>query len=285
MDTHATVLLHQLKIAEAESLMRQCHQLRERILGPNHVDTLTTLGNLGSLLADEGRWVDAEQIHRDVIKRSEQAGRSNNPESFATYANLGTALFAQDRFEESEKVLVDLLKKTNPICGAEHPDTLHTQHILARVLAGAGRWADAEKIARDTLKIRKRDMPRHEGTGRTLLVLGHVLVEKGELVDAESFLRDALAIFQDKYAMKTELTAQAENWLGTIQLRRCEFGVAETLLIRSCGPLLTASAISEAERRELIGHLVELYDAWGKADAAAEWTKRIEEVSSSAQQH
>ena len=39
----------------------------------------------------------------------------------------------------------------------------------------------------------------------------------------------------------------------------------------------------EAGRRELIEHLVELYNASGKADAAVEWTKRIKEVSRSVQ--
>jgi tetratricopeptide (TPR) repeat protein len=284
LDTYASVLQNQRKPAEAEPLMRQCYKFRERILGPNDPHTIITLGNLGFLLAENGRWADAEKVCRDVLERRKQAGSDNSMEAFANVSNLGFALFGQGQLDDSEKLLRELREKAKDKCGERHPITLNIQHIRARVLAGARQWDDAEKLARETLAIRREVTPRQEGTGRTLLVLGRVLIEKGELAKAEPLLREAFDLFRANYAMKTELTAQAENWLGTIQLRGGKFGDAETLLIRSCGPLLTAPAISEAERQELIGHLVELYNAWGKANAAAEWTKRIEEVASSVKQ-
>ena len=199
-------------------------------------------------------------------------------DSFANVANLGIALFGQDRFAEAKEVLDTLRAKAIQKCGPEHYFTLNIQHILARVLAGAGRWDEAEALARATLAVRRRVTPGHEGTGRTLLILGWVLVEKGALEEAEPLLGEALVLFREKYAMETDLAAQAENWLGTIQSRRGAFSDAEKSLLASCGPLLTAPALSAAERKVVLGHLVELYQAWGKADDEAVWKKRSDQI-------
>ena len=278
LDTYASALQHQRKPAEAEPLMRQCYELREKILGPNHADTLISLGNLAFLLLDNGRWAEAEKVLREVVKRDKQAGRSDKLESFAAVSNLALALFAQDQFQAAIELQTALRVKAIRICSPEHPITLNIQHILARVLAGDRQWDAAEDLARKTLEIRRRVTPGQEGMGRTLLILGRVQVEKGTLDAAESSLLEARAIFQEKYAIKTELAAQAENWLGTIQLRRGAFDEAESLLLASSGPLLTAPAISASERRVAIGHLVELYKARGKVDDAETWARRIEQL-------
>jgi tetratricopeptide (TPR) repeat protein len=279
MDTYGSVLQHQGKPEQAEAILRECFRLREKVLGPTNEGTVTTLGNLAFVYLDNGRWAEAEEACRKTIERRGTSQGRMGVESFAAYSNLGVSLFGLGRLDEAEKLLKELQETCSNTCGPTHLNTLNIQHILARVLAGEKRWAEAEELARNTLKIRREVTPGQEGTGRTMLYLGRILVETKSLDDAESLLSEALSLFKERYPKKTALAAEAQNWLGTVQLRRGNLAAAEPLLIASGEPLLIARGISEAERRDLIGHLVELYEVSGKTAARDEWSKRLEEAS------
>src|SRR5207245_9362580 len=89
----------------------------------------------------------------------------------------------------------------------------------------------------------------------------------------------AYALFRERYRMKPELAAQAEHWLGVIQLDRHSYPEAETLLVANADPLFAKTAcLSNAERRILVGHILKLYQALDKPQAAALWQRKLEEI-------
>jgi tetratricopeptide (TPR) repeat protein len=53
--------LAQGRPTEAETLLRRVIEARERVLGPEHADTLGTYGNLGIILQRAGRLAEAEE--------------------------------------------------------------------------------------------------------------------------------------------------------------------------------------------------------------------------------
>jgi len=63
-------------------------------------------------------------------------------------------------------------------------------------------------------------------------------------------------------------------------LRQGNYAEAETALRNSGETLLKARPITEPERQEVIGHIVELYQALGKTADADGWVRRLEESSS-----
>ena len=157
---------------------------------------------------------------------------------------------------------------------------MYIQQTRVRILVETGRRDEAEAMALESLEVRRRTTPREEGTGRTLLHLGQVLVEKGRLDEAGPFLQEALALFREHYAMKPELAAQAANWLGTIQTAHGAYPEAEALLLSNPQVFSTlAAAMSPAEKRTAIGHIVKLYQAWNKPEQAAAWQKKLDELA------
>ncbi|CAG8883634.1 unnamed protein product, partial [Penicillium egyptiacum] len=48
------------KYEEAEAIHRRTLQDREKVLGPEHPDTLTSVSNLGSVLESQGKYEEAE---------------------------------------------------------------------------------------------------------------------------------------------------------------------------------------------------------------------------------
>jgi tetratricopeptide (TPR) repeat protein len=228
-------------------------------------------------LQENGKWTEAEQQYRQLIERHDRLGHPENPDYFALRGNLSMVLFLQGRLEEAMALLTESRARCVRSCGPEHVATLQTQHILARVLYVAGRLDESEALLRETLAIRRRVTPVHEGMGRTLLYLGRVLVEKGKLDDAEPLIREADTLFRERYRMKPELAAQSANWLGAIQLSRQNFAEAEQFLLSNPDAMLPRSAgMCLAEQRTAFGHLVPLYQAWGKPDQAAPWQQKLD---------
>src|SRR5439155_11793457 len=106
------------------------------------------------------------------------------------------------------------------------------------------------------------------------------LVQKGELDEADPLLQEALELFRNNYAKRPELAAQAANWLGAIRLARHAYPEAEALLLSNPESLFPPTAgISAAERRAAIGHIVKLYQDWGKPGEAVTWKHKLEELA------
>jgi serine/threonine protein kinase len=277
---YAQALSQQRKCEAAEPLLHQCLEARQRILGADHPDTLGTLGDVGLLLNYRGDFSQAEQVLRDVIERRKRAGLAEKTDMYAATYNLGLSYLFQGRLDEAEKLMSGLLDRAGGFFGPEHHYTLHIQHTLARILADGGQRDKAEKVARETLEARLRVTPEAEGTGRTLLYLGFLLVQKGDFEEAESRLSEAQKIFKAHAEALPEVVAWTANWLGAIQLARKAYPEAESLLLPTAEPILARSSqMSPNERRVAIGHLVNLYEDWGKPGEAAKWKAKLKALA------
>ena len=105
---------------------------------------------------------------------------------------------------------------------------------------------------------------------------------RSKLDEAEPRLQEALTIFRKDASSKLrpELAAQAVNWLGAIQVTRKAYLEAEALLLSGCDLFFTqAIEMSPNERRLAVGHIVNLYQTWGKPEQTATWQKKLDQLS------
>jgi tetratricopeptide (TPR) repeat protein len=65
--------------AEAEQLYQKVLQLREKVLGKEHPDTLTTMNNLAELYRLQGRHAEAEQLHQKALQLREKVLGKEHP--------------------------------------------------------------------------------------------------------------------------------------------------------------------------------------------------------------
>ena len=182
------------------------------------------------------------------------------------------------------KLLVEARPRAIRRLGQDHFVTLQIQRVLARALAEVGRLDEAEALGKETLAALRRTKADQEGhgTARTQLYLARVLVEKGKTDEAEPLLQEALTFFREDASSKSrpELAAQAENWLGVIQLGRKAYPQAEALMLAGSDRFFApAVEMSPNERRLAVGHIVHLYESWGKPAKAAEWQNRLNSLA------
>jgi len=160
--------------------------------------------------------------------------------------------------------------------------TLHIQRVLGRAYAEERRFVEAEKLCKETLDARRRTRANLDaiGTGYTELYLGRALVEQDKLDEAEPILQDAMTLLREESSAKPELVAQAANWLGAIRTARKAYPEAEAQMLPGSDSFFAAKCVmSPNERRVAVGHIVNLYEAWGKPEEAAVWQKKLDQLA------
>jgi serine/threonine protein kinase len=273
------VLYETGQFQEAERIARQILPIRERLLGSNAFGTIDALRNLGGNLSGLGKHEEAERFIREALRRCHLQSGTNQEQLFLTMKEIAVQRLLQGDAQTAEKLMVDAVSQAARVFGPEHILTLGMQRLLARAFAENHKFDKAEELASATLAARRRQTSDPEGTGRTLLVLGRAMVERDKLKEATPLLQEALTLFQQHCTGKPHLAAQAANWLGTIEVSSQAYPQAATLLLLGSDQFFLPSAeMSPNERRIAVGHIVQLYQAWGRPEETAVWLKKLDQL-------
>jgi Tfp pilus assembly protein PilF len=96
------VLGRQGKYEETEVMHRRALEASEKVLGPEHPDTLASVNNLGRVLGRQGKYEEAEVMHRRALEAREKVLGPEHPDTLTSIDNLGLALRGQGKYEEAE---------------------------------------------------------------------------------------------------------------------------------------------------------------------------------------
>ena len=152
MNNLAAALLHMGEFEEAAELSRTAFEAREKNLGLEHPDTLTSMNNLANVLRDMGKLKEAAELHRTAFEGNEKilVGLSTPTlwppcaiwgMSCVTWASWKTLLRChRTAFEVKEKIL-----------GPEHPKTLLSMEDLAIVLLEMGKLKEAAELGSEQI--------------------------------------------------------------------------------------------------------------------------------------
>ena len=116
---------------EAEDPLTQVMETRNRVLGPEHPDTLTIMANLASTYRSQGRWKEAEELQAQVLEMRKRVLGPEHPDTLTSMANLASTFWNQGRWKEAEELQVQVLEMRKRVLGPEHPSTLTSMNRLA----------------------------------------------------------------------------------------------------------------------------------------------------------
>lgn len=69
---------------EAESMRQWALEAREKVLGREHPDTLTSVSKLGVVLVSRGKYEEAEAMHRRALDAREKVFGREHPNTFSS---------------------------------------------------------------------------------------------------------------------------------------------------------------------------------------------------------
>lgn len=87
--TAGEFLKEQAQYREAEPLLRQSLEVRQRALGPEHPEVADSLNKLAMLLRAQGHLEQAEQVCRDALESPREDSRQRAPRRLGEFERLG----------------------------------------------------------------------------------------------------------------------------------------------------------------------------------------------------
>ena len=102
MSAYASLLKSKGDYEGAEPLYRRALEVRERTLGEEHPDTLTSVNHLGLLLKSKGDYEGAEPLYRRALEDRERTLGEEHLDIITSVSNLGLLLKSKGDYESAE---------------------------------------------------------------------------------------------------------------------------------------------------------------------------------------
>jgi tetratricopeptide (TPR) repeat protein len=219
--------------SEAVQLLRDAFAMRERLLGPEHVDTAGTLGQLASLLRAQGDLSGAQEHEERVLSIREKALGRDHIHTATSLNNLALLLSDQGDLAGARPLYDRAIAIYEQALGPEHPWTAACLLNLARLLRAQKDMLGAKPIFNRVLAIDEKTLgPNHPGTAATLLNFGLLLLDQGDLVGARKTLERSVTIFEQSLGAEHPDTAEALSSLADILRAEKDFVRARELYER-----------------------------------------------------
>jgi len=218
----------------AEPLFRRALEALERVLGPEHPHTLTSVNNLAQLLNAQGNYGAAEPLYRRALEARERVLGPEHPDTLTSVNNLAELLRTQGDYGAAEPLYRRVLEARERVLGPEHPDTLNSVNNLAVLLNAQGNYGAAEPLYRRALEARERVLgPEHPDTLRSVNNLAELLRTQGNYGAAEPLYRRALEAQERVLGPEHPDTLTSVNNLALLLKAQGNYGAAEPLYRRA----------------------------------------------------
>lgn len=180
---------------QARALFEKAYRVQEAELGPDHPFTVSTRGNLASILLISGNAAEAEPVCKEIYAQSRRINGDLDSSTVHAAANLSAAYTVLRKYDEAYHFLTELLDQAKAAGFEGRPHVLTLRDTYAIVLSELGRADEAVDEARALLEIRlERQGAEHRETSRSHYVLGDLLRKAGKLDEAQAQLQRSLEI-------------------------------------------------------------------------------------------
>jgi serine/threonine protein kinase/tetratricopeptide (TPR) repeat protein len=265
----------------AEPLQREALAIRRKLLGEAHRETAVSLSDLASVLRLNGDLSGAEALLTECLETNRKTRGAEHPNTYMTLHDLALITASQGNYRAAETQLRQVLANQRKTLGEKHPVVAVTFNSLSRVLRDQRRYDEAAAALQDALAIARPSLgAEHPLVGIYSISLGAVHLARKDAAAAEPLLREGLRIRARAPGLvpSRRRTFAEDDWslgsvkslLGAALTSLHRYDEAETLLLDAQRDLSSA-ATRRSELPATLVNLVELYDAWGKHDRAAEY--------------
>jgi CHAT domain-containing protein/tetratricopeptide (TPR) repeat protein len=167
------------RLIEAETLYRRA-LLIKRAQKQADVETAVATINLGSVLARQSRYDEAEPLLKSALALAESGVGKESRQAAAARGALGNLAFARLDYQAAAESYAAALSIERRLLGPDHPDTVGRGAQLADALRAQRKFGEAEPLLRQALEVRRKALgERHVATNAIRSRLGHLLVDSG----------------------------------------------------------------------------------------------------------
>lgn len=230
------------KPAQALDSFRKSLEIRRRVLGEEHADTLASKACMARLLR-HSQPDEARRIEEDIVEVRERLLGRDHADTLGAKASLAGTLLAQGDCAAALRLQDTVLDAYMRLLGTEHLLTLGALASRAATLARMGQLEQARALFENVTEVRERLLgAEHPDTLGSKHALAQVLVTQDDLAGARRLL-DGIAHAQQRrlgpdhastlaaWDALGDVLARQGNWPAARQLRKSLLTARE----RSCG--------------------------------------------------
>ncbi|MFJ3926189.1 FxSxx-COOH system tetratricopeptide repeat protein [Streptomyces sp. NPDC090022] len=174
-------------------LAQEAESIRNRVLGPVHLDTLDSRNNLANALYELGRYQEAADLHQQTLTDIVHILGPDHPHALTSSNNVANVLYELGQHQEAADLHQQTLTDRTRIIGPDHPDTLSSRNNLAIALFELERYQEAADLHQQTLTDRTRTLgPDHPDTLSSRNNLANVFHKLGQYQEAADLHQQTL---------------------------------------------------------------------------------------------
>ena len=260
---------------EAIKVAQQALALAERMLGPDHPDTLSGVNDLGVFYQAQGRMGEAEPLLKRAVAGREKALGPEDPATLMSIDFLGSLYLALGRYGEAEPLLKRAVATCEKTLEQDHPVMILSVNNLGVLYLKEGRYGEAEPLLKRGLAGYEQGLgPDHPATLRSVNNLAVLYQGQGRYIEAEPLLKRALAGYEKALGPEHPSTLLSVSNLGILNHTLGRDSEAEPLYKRALAGYEKALGREHPETLKSVNDLGSLFSAQGRYGEAEQLFRR-----------
>lgn len=278
------LLLKEGDAVAAEQMFRDVHEAATRTEGPGGRLSVQAANNIAVALERQKRYDEAIVFNQEAVDGRRKLFGDDDLETVTAMSNLGVTLLNAGREDDAAPYLEAVLAARRRILGNNHPLTIGAMSNYAVLLRHQHRLEEAEPLYREAID-RAREAFGDQGLTTLTLInnLGTLRKEQGDLDGAIEAYREAAAGRAAALGPGHPATLGASRNLARALTLAGRMSEAEQVLTSTLAASQGARGGADPETIEVMRRMVELHEAWAKAEPdsghlkiAADWQARID---------
>jgi CHAT domain-containing protein len=222
------------KYGEALLQVERALEIRQRVLGPEHLYVAQSLNNLAHIHLDKGAYAKAEPLFIRALGIRERALGPEHPDVAETLNRLAILYLNQGGYAKGEPLYLRVLSIREKALGPEHPLVAGSLNNLGVLYRNKGDYARAEPLFQRAVSIWEKSLgPEQPEVALAIHNLARLYDYKGDYLRAEPLLNRALTIREKMLGSKHPLVAASLDYLAKHYSDRGDYAKAEPLLLRA----------------------------------------------------
>ncbi|KAJ7713122.1 hypothetical protein B0H16DRAFT_1702608 [Mycena metata] len=162
------------KFKDAQALAELILERSKFLLGDDHADTLSAMGNLASTYFDLGESLKAKELEVLVLEKRTKILGEDHPDTLLAMGSLASTYYMLGEFQKAKELELLALEKHTKVLGEDHPRTLLVMGNLASIYSDLGEFQKAQKL--DVLVLEKHTKILGEDHPDTLFTLSNLAI-------------------------------------------------------------------------------------------------------------
>jgi tRNA A-37 threonylcarbamoyl transferase component Bud32 len=220
--------------AEAQPHLERALELRRRVLGDQHLDTLELLDEAASLYYRRGQYTQSAPLHAKVLEARLRILGEAHLDTLKSMNNLADSYRAQGKYAEAEPLFKRTLEIKKRVLGPDDPSTLVSMSNLGLLYLNQGQYSRTEPLYTQVVESRRRILgEEHPRTLSSAYSLGALYWYQDKRQQAESLLDKVQEVQRRVLGDSHPDTLRTMDGLGAMYLAQKKYAQGEAILMRT----------------------------------------------------